>query len=109
MYTQLFTRWVNQKISKRMLPPIQDVVTDLAHDDVLVQLMEILSERECPFRRVTVKFKAQRIENLSKALQFVWDCGVTATLKASAENLDEGNENQVRLATNRQVMHVCIA
>ena len=86
---------MNQKLSKRFIPPLDDIVTDIARDGILISLMEIVSERECPYRTVVAKFKAQRIENLAKALQFVWDCGVTVALKPSAENLEDGSENHV--------------
>ncbi len=86
---------MNQKLNKRFLPPINDVVTDISEDGVLVNLMEILSEREFPYKTIVAKFKAQRIENVSKALQFVWDCGVVVALKPSAENLVDASENHV--------------
>ena len=54
---QIFTRWVNQKLAKRFLPPLQDVVLSLADEGVLVSLMEILSERPFPYKLGPSKFK----------------------------------------------------
>jgi hypothetical protein len=59
--------------------------------------VEILSEKACGAKLVDKpKFKAQEIENLGKALDFIWnDCGVVVKLKPSAENLHDGDEPAV--------------
>ena len=57
---QIFTRWCNQKLSKRFLPPIGDVVLNIADDGVLISLVETLSERVCPYKLGPAKFKVIR-------------------------------------------------
>ena len=57
---------------------------------------KVLAEKECPAKLVAnPKFKAQEIENMTKSLQFVWDCGLQMSLKPSAENLLAGDEKDV--------------
>eukprot|EP00051_Salpingoeca_urceolata_P017390 m.236470 g.236470 ORF g.236470 m.236470 type:complete len:1366 (+) comp18939_c2_seq7:236-4333(+) len=93
---KIFTRWVNQRLGARRLPPITDVLTDLGKGRTLVNLVEILSDKTCDAKMVDKpRFKAQEIDNMSKALKFIWECGVTMTLKPSAENLLEGDEKNV--------------
>ncbi|EGD76823.1 paramyosin [Salpingoeca rosetta] len=93
---KIFTRWVNQRLQKRHLPPLNDVVEDLGKGKNLVQLVESLAERTCSAKlHDNPRFKAQEIENLNHALAFVYECGVSMTLKPSPENLLEGDERAV--------------
>ena len=66
---KIFTRWVNQKLAARRLPPIDDVVIDIHKGTSLVALCEILSELSGP-EMLPVKFQAQALENMIKALKF---------------------------------------
>lgn len=87
---------MNQRLGKRHLPPLGDVVTDLGKDNNLLQLVEILSEQQCKAKlHASPRFKAQILENVAHGLQFCWDCGVTMALKPSRENLYDGDEPAV--------------
>ena len=87
---------MNQRIGKRHLPPLNDVVTDLGEGNNLIQLVEILAEKPCTAKlHANPRFKAQKLENVSHGLQFCWDCGVTVALKPSPENLIDGDQPAV--------------
>ena len=87
---------MNQRLATRRLPPLEDVVADIHKGSNLVDLCEILSEQTGP-KMVPAKFRAQEIENMNKALKFVFDgCGVQMNLKPSPENLLKGDEKDVR-------------
>ena len=45
---QIYTRWVNQKLSARLFPTMTDVLKDLGQDDHLSNLVTALSEKEMP-------------------------------------------------------------
>ncbi|EDQ86636.1 uncharacterized protein MONBRDRAFT_28031 [Monosiga brevicollis MX1] len=95
-YTNIFTRWCNQRLAKRQLDPMADVVTDIGKQNRLIQLVEILSERTCDKKIIAnARVKAQEIENLTKALEFVYECGVDMKLKPSPENLYDGDDRAV--------------
>jgi len=38
---KIFTRWVNQKLNKKLAKPITDVVVDLGKGTALVTLLEV--------------------------------------------------------------------
>lgn len=87
---------MNQRLGKRHLPPLNDVVTDLGEGNNLIQLVEILAEKPCTAKlHANPRFKAQKLENVSHGLQFCWDCGVTVALKPSPENLIDGDQPAV--------------
>lgn len=45
---------------------------------------------------IATKFRAQELENMSKALKFVFEsCGVQMSLKPSPENILKGDEKDV--------------
>lgn len=84
------------RLATKRLPPIDSVITDLGKGRTLVDLVEILSEKQCTAKlNPNPKFKAHTVDNLNHALQFVWDCGVKMNLKPSAENLMDGDERGV--------------
>ena len=74
---------------------MEDVVADIHKGSNLVDLCEILSEQTGP-KMIATKFRAQEIENMNKALKFVFEgCGVQMNLKPSPENLLKGDEKDV--------------
>lgn len=86
---------MNQRLATRRLPPLDDVVADIHKSSNLVDLCEILSEQTGP-KMVATKFRAQELENMNKALKFVFEgCGVQMSLKPSPENLLKGDEKDV--------------
>jgi hypothetical protein len=99
---QIFTRWVNQKLTSHRLPQIKDVVTDLGTGDTLKGLIETLSEKEMAKspKKPATAFAAsthQQMEAVGTVLKFMWDCGVDMKLKPSAENILKGDRRDVRL------------
>lgn len=140
----IFTRWVNQKLSRRHLAPLGDVVLELGQGQNLVALIEILSEKTCTAKFITppkfkvggdaptrvldlmhplpslqisrdlfsialarctlttapscfwlLTFQAHELENINKALEFVYEAGVSISLKPSADNLLAGDDKAV--------------
>lgn len=96
---KIFTRWINQKLA---IPrgaerrQIKNVLTDLSDGVVLVDLMEILSEKSFPGKKFAhTDVRVKKMDNLGLALKFVWDCGVTMELQPSVENICDGEEKQV--------------
>lgn len=86
---------MNQRLATRRLAPLDDVVADLHKGSNLIDLCEILSEQTGP-KMVATKFRAQELENMNKALKFVFEsCGVQMSLKPSPENILKGDEKDV--------------
>ena len=99
LQAKIFTRWINQRLASRHLPTISDVRTDLGQGSNLSNLMHVLTEQELPpaakSPRKLPMVKAQRLEELDKALKLVWDSGVQMKLKPSPENLYAGDFKDV--------------
>ena len=98
LQAKIFTKWVNQKLMSRHFPTIADVQTDLAKDNTLYNLMCALTEREPPVEKkkpAKMHVKAQVLDDIDKALKFVFDCGIQMKLKPSPENLYSGDFRDV--------------
>lgn len=92
---KIFTRWVNQKLARKHIT-VTDVVTDISDGNLLIQLMEVLSDRKYTGKmEKNFKMRVQKIDNINNALAFVWNCGVQTKVKPSAENLADGEERSV--------------
>ncbi len=86
---------MNQRLATRRLAPLDDVVAEIHKGSYLVDLCEVLSEQAGP-KMIATKFRAQELENMTKALKFVFEgCGVQMSLKPSPENLLKGDEKDV--------------
>lgn len=92
---KIFTRWVNQKLIKRNIS-VEDIVNDISTGIVLVALMEVLSEKTFTGKMdKNPKLKANKIDNLTMALKFVWECGVEMKIKPAAEQLYDGDQTAI--------------
>jgi len=92
---KIFTRWVNQKVRGKC-PPCEDVVKSLSDGILLIDLMSALSDKPYTGKQEkNPKVKAQKIDNISNALNFTWSCGVQMKLKPSAEDLFDENDKMV--------------
>jgi hypothetical protein len=61
-------------------------VTDIGDGVLLINLLEVLAEKKFPDKYNTApKLRVHKIDNLNKALAFVWSSGVAMKVKASAE------------------------
>ena len=94
---KIFTRWVNQKRNLANLPPITDFVTDLAaNPKILIELLEILSEKKFAGKLNPSKMRVMVINNAGEALKFAKSvCGITFKPEPSAEDIADGQVNNV--------------
>jgi len=70
-----FTRWSNSFLRYRKLK-INELETDLSDGILLIQLLEILSDKSLGKFNKTPKIKPQKLENLSAALKFITSQGI---------------------------------
>jgi len=93
----IYTRWVNQKLGARQYPTLDDVVADLGKDDHLSNLATALCDKPMPKpakkeRRVV---KAQKLDWISRQLDFIFSIGVEIKLKPSNDNIYDGDYRDV--------------
>jgi len=70
-----FTRWSNTFLRYRKAK-INDLETDLHDGILLIQLLEIISDKSLGKYNQTPKIKPQKLENLSAALKFIASQGI---------------------------------
>lgn len=93
---KIFSRWINQKLVPNKLAAINDCVEDFKDGFHLVQLLQVLSEKDSGIKGIgpqTARMK--QIDQASRALKFVEECGVDQKLKTSPENLVDGLEQPI--------------
>jgi hypothetical protein len=95
---KIFTRWINQKLIPHKLPVLNDVVEDLKDGYALINLLQVLSEKEFKgkFAPQTKPFPA--LAQAGKALEFCYgpagiDQGKGS--KVTAENLRDMDERNI--------------
>lgn len=93
LQVKIFLRWVNQRLALRSMKV--DNLKGFASGEPLVALMEILSEKPCPFKLKTGNIqRMQQMDNCNNALKFITTtCGIKST--CSAENLVDGEPKAV--------------
>lgn len=93
LQVKIFLRWVNQRLALRSMKV--DNLKGFGPGEPLVALMEILSEKPCPFKMKTGNLqRMQMLDNCSNALKFITTtCGIKNT--CSAENLVDGEPKSV--------------
>jgi len=93
LQVKIFLRWVNQRLALRSMKV--ENLKGFAPGEPLVALMEILSEKPCPFKMKTGNLqRMQMLDNCSNALKFITTtCGIKNT--CSAENLVDGEPKSV--------------
>eukprot|EP01121_Diplochlamys_sp_Union-15-3_P010441 TRINITY_DN2930_c0_g1_i1.p1 TRINITY_DN2930_c0_g1~~TRINITY_DN2930_c0_g1_i1.p1 ORF type:complete len:224 (-),score=36.15 TRINITY_DN2930_c0_g1_i1:25-696(-) len=84
-----FTNWCNHYLSERMLK-IEDLTTDLSNGIILINLLEILSDKNISGYIKKPSLKLQKIQNLSIALNFLKNEGVKL-VGISGEDIVDGN------------------
>lgn len=69
---RIFTRWVNQKVSKRGIQ-VKDAVTGLSNGLLLVNLIEVLSEKEFKGKLdLKPKMRPNKLDNCNSALKVIF-------------------------------------
>jgi len=92
---KIFTRWVNQKLTKKGIV-VDDIVNAMGDGNILIALMEVLSEKKYTGKVAkTFSMRVHKIDNISNALNFTWNCGVQMKIKPSPENLADCEEKTV--------------
>jgi hypothetical protein len=91
---KVFSRWVNQKLVLTRGIKIDDIVEAAADPNKLVALVEVLSEKTCPYKIAAVpKGRIQAVEGANYALKFIFeDCGVELKLKPNGESIIDKDE-----------------
>ncbi|TDG48153.1 hypothetical protein AWZ03_005328 [Drosophila navojoa] len=70
-----FTRWANEHL-KTVGSSIDSLETDLSDGLRLIQLVEVLSQKELPSHCQNPKFRSQKMDNVSIALTFLMNEGI---------------------------------
>lgn len=70
-----FTRWANEKL-KAVSKHIVDLESDLSDGLRLINLIEVLSQKQLPKHNKKPIFISQKLENVSVALKFLEDEGI---------------------------------
>jgi filamin len=70
-----FTRWANNFLSERMMK-INDIGTDLSDGLLLINLLEIISDKKLNNYNKRPKIRAQKLENTGLCLQFLKQEGI---------------------------------
>jgi len=70
-----FTRWANNFLSERMMK-INDLGTDLSDGLLLINLLEIISDKKILNYNKKPKIRAQKLENTGQALNFLKQEGI---------------------------------
>lgn len=85
----VFTRWVNDEIKKRGLHA-NDIKTDLADGLLLINLMEVISDKSLGRYNKHPRLISQKNENLNIALTFIQANGVKL-VNIGADDIGSGN------------------
>eukprot|EP01102_Stenamoeba_stenopodia_P022908 TRINITY_DN971_c0_g1_i1.p1 TRINITY_DN971_c0_g1~~TRINITY_DN971_c0_g1_i1.p1 ORF type:complete len:974 (+),score=372.77 TRINITY_DN971_c0_g1_i1:168-3089(+) len=97
---KIFSRWVNQKVFPTRNIKVDDIVEAGADGSVFVALIEVLSEKQCPYKLVKdPKNRVQVVENANNALKFVWDSKVELKIKPQGNNLADKDERSILALT----------
>lgn len=97
---KIFSRWVNQKVFTTRNIKVDDIVEAGADGSVFVALIEVLSEKTCPYKLVKdPKNRVQVVENANQALKFVWEVGVELKIKPQGNNLADKDERSILALT----------
>lgn len=70
-----FTRWASEKL-KAVGKQIADLECDLSDGLRLIDLIEVLSQKQLPKHNKKPIFRSQKLENVSVALKFLDDEGI---------------------------------
>jgi len=90
---KIFGRWVNQKLRGKR-EPVDDIVKAMSDGNLLIDLMQVVADKPYTGTRIQnpKMGRAQKVDNVNNALNFVWACGVQVRLKPAAKDFaDEQN------------------
>jgi len=97
---KIFSRWVNQKVFSTRNIKVDDIVEAGADGSVFVALIEVLSEKNCPYKLAKEpKTRVQVVENANQSLKFVWESGVELKVKPQGTNLADKDERSILALT----------
>lgn len=88
-----FTKWVNSHLSDRGLA-VQDLCTDLNDGIMLINLLEIISNKTFPSYNKKCRFINQRLENLNACLKFLRDEDIKLVAIGS-EDIERGTKKLI--------------
>jgi len=84
-----FRRWVNTHLADRNLK-VDDLTTDLTDGIILINLLEIISNKRIKKWNKKPRMHIQKLENLNKALSFLRKEGIK-TVNIGANDIYDGN------------------
>jgi len=84
-----FTRWANGFLSERMMK-INDIQTDLADGLLLINLLEVISDKSLAGYNKKPKIRAQKLENTGLCLRFLKQEGIKL-VAIGPEDIADGN------------------
>ncbi|XP_076669355.1 filamin-A-like isoform X2 [Andrena cerasifolii] len=82
-----FTRWANEKL-KAVSKHIVDLESDLSDGLRLINLIEVLAQKQLPKHNKKPIFRSQKLENVSVALKFLDDEGIRIVNIDSSDIVD---------------------
>ncbi|RUS25260.1 hypothetical protein BC938DRAFT_472411 [Jimgerdemannia flammicorona] len=85
-----FTKWFNTKLDAHNIKPIQNLEADISDGVRLIQLLEIIGDTTLGKYTKNPKMRIQKLENVSKALDFIKHRGVPLT-NIGAEDIVDNN------------------
>ena len=88
-----FTNWVNSHLSDRGLA-VQDLTKDLNDGIMLINLLEIISNKKFPAYNKKCRVINQRLENLNACLKFLRDEDIKLVAIGS-EDIERGNQKLI--------------
>lgn len=93
---QVFTRWVNAKLSSKGFVPVSDIVDDLRSGEVLIQLVNVLTRRDLVKLNKIIQSETgksadrnMRVHNVHSCLMFLGQAGLNLD-SITAEALVDG-------------------
>eukprot|EP00004_Rigifila_ramosa_P009734 TRINITY_DN213_c0_g1_i1.p1 TRINITY_DN213_c0_g1~~TRINITY_DN213_c0_g1_i1.p1 ORF type:complete len:1246 (-),score=385.52 TRINITY_DN213_c0_g1_i1:64-3723(-) len=87
LQNKVFTHYISQKVAKRQIK-VADCVKEMTDGMLLIQLLEVLSEKTFTGKiEKNPKLEVQKLDNISQALKFCWECGVEMKIKPAPDSL----------------------
>lgn len=90
--TKTFTNWINSQLVKNNLAPLNNLFSDFANGEKLIQLLEIIGGDSLGKYNKNPRLRIQKIENANKALNFIKGRGVNLTNIGGEDLADENSK-----------------
>ncbi|KAF7683765.1 Alpha-actinin-like protein 1 [Astathelohania contejeani] len=91
--TKTFTKWMNNQLTKKGYPPIENIFTDLSDGKVLAILIKILTGDILDLNKNTTK-RIQKMENMQTIIKYIVERGVPL-INIGNEDIVDGNEKLI--------------